>query len=96
MEEKIKSILGSDDDITVYLDLAIQELISWCYGKDSELEELPKWLEPICVMAVVTALTQSGAEGETSQMVDGVQHNFKYETMIAFIHNNAPGYAELR
>lgn len=95
MEEKIKTILGTDEDVSVYLDLAVKELISWVYGKNSTLTELPTWLEPVCVMAVVTALTQSGAEGETSQTVDGVQHSFKYDTMIAFIHNNAPGYAEL-
>lgn len=95
MEEKIKAILGTEEDVSVYLDLAQTELISWVYGKNSTLEELPSWLEPICVMAVVTAFTQSGAEGETSQTVDGVQHSFKYDTMIAFIHNNAPGYAEI-
>ena len=95
MEEQIKAILGEDIDVSVYLDLATRELLTWVYGKDTELETLPRWLEPVCVMAVVTAITQSGAEGETSQNVDGVQHVFKHDTMISYIHHNAPGHAQL-
>lgn len=93
----VKSILGFTDDshdteLSVYLDMAEQELISWTYGKSSDLTALPSWLEPIQVMAVVTAWNQIGAEGETYETVDGVTHNFKYDTMIGFIHNNAPSY----
>ncbi len=95
MEEKVKAILNTDEDVSVYLDLAKQELITWCYGKNSELTELPSWLEPVCVMAVVTAFTQKGAEGQTTQNVDGLMYVFKHDTMIDFIHANAPGYAEL-
>ena len=96
MEEQIKAILGDENlDVSVYLDLAQTELLSWCYGKNTTLTEVPTWLQTVCVMAVVTAFNQSGAEGDISQTVDGVKHDFKYESMVSYIHNNAPGYAEL-
>lgn len=98
--DKAKSILGftdteHDDELSVYLELAEKELLVWTYGKSSSLTELPSWLEPIQVMAVVTAWNQRGAEGETYETVDGVTHNFKYDTMVGYIHNNAPSYVEV-
>lgn len=98
--DKVKSILGFTDDthdaeLSVYLDMAEQELLVWTYGKNSSFTTLPSWLEPIQVMAVVTAYNQRGAEGETYETVDGVTHNFKHDTMIGYIHDNAPSYAEM-
>ena len=98
--DKTKSILGftdteHDNELSVYLELAEQELLVWTYGKSSSLIELPSWLEPIQVMAVVTAWNQRGAEGETYETVDGVTNNFKYDTMVGYIHNNAPSYVEV-
>lgn len=95
MEEQIKTLLGEDIDVSVYLSLAQTELLAWVYGKNHTLEEVPDWLKTVCVMAVVTAFNQSGAEGDISQTVDGVKHDFKYESMVSYIHNNAPGYAQL-
>lgn len=98
--DKVKNILGFTDtehdaELSVYLELAEQELLTWTYGKNSSFTALPSWLEPIQVMAVVTAYNQRGAEGETYETVDGVTHNFKHDTMIGYIHNNAPSYAEM-
>lgn len=96
----VKAILGFTDDthdaeLSVYLDMAEKELLIWVYGKDTDLESLPSWLEPIQVMAVVTGYNQKGAEGETYETVDGVTHQFKHDTMIGFIHNNAPSYVQV-
>ena len=98
--DSVKSILGftddtHDDELSVYLGMAEAELLTWTYGKETELTELPSWLEPIQVMAVVTAWNQRGGEGETYETVDGVTHNFKYDTMIGYIHGNAPSYAQV-
>ena len=98
--DKVKNILGftdteHDSELSVYLELAEQELLTWTYGKNSSFTDLPSWLEPIQVMAVVTAYNQRGAEGETYETVDGVTHNFKHDTMIGYIHNNAPSYVEM-
>lgn len=93
MEEKLQSILGEEVDVAVYLDLAKKELMYWMYGR--ELEEFPVILEPTCIMAVVTAFGMEGAEGQDSQTVDGVKHDFHYTDMIDYIHRNTPGYAKL-
>ena len=90
---KIQAILGEEVDVSVYLDLAKQELMTWVFGEQQE--EFPTWLEPVCVMAVVVAVNVNGGEGENSETVDGVRHDFKYDTMINFIHRNAPGHAKL-
>lgn len=96
----VKAILGFTDDshdaeLSVYLSLAEQELLTWTYGKSPEVTDLPSWLEPIQVMAVVTAWNQQGAEGETEESVDGVTHQFKHDTMIGYIHDNAPSYVHI-
>lgn len=94
----VKTILNNeitDEQLTVFLDMAKNELLAWTYGKNHNREELPSWLEQIQVMAVVTAFNQMGAEGETYQTVDGITHSFSSATMIEYIHKNAPSYAEL-
>lgn len=98
--DNVKSILGFTDDshdaeLSVYLDMAEKELLTWTYGKDNTQTELPSWLEPIQVMAVVTGFNQRGAEGETYETVDGVTHNFEHTSMIGYIHKHAPSYANL-
>lgn len=98
MLENVKKILGITDTtedaaLEVYLNMAKTELLAWTMG-DTALE-LPSWLEPIQVMAVVTGYNQQGAEGETYQTVDGVTHSFSYPTMIEYIHRNAPSHAKL-
>lgn len=84
-----------DADITVYLNLANAELLNWTYGADTVLTEIPDWLVPVQIMAVVTGYNQQGAEGETSESVDGVSHQFKYDSMVDYIHRNAPAYAKV-
>ena len=84
-----------DADLSVYLNLANAELLNWTYGENTTLTEIPDWLVPIQIMAVVTGYNQQGAEGETAESVDGVQHIFKYDSMIAYIHSNAPAYAKV-
>lgn len=97
--EQVKAILGtnkpSDEVLSVYLDMATQELLVWVYGKDTELTTLPSWLEPIQVMAVVTGVNQRGGEGETHESVDGVVHSFKHDSMLGYIHDNAPSYVKV-
>lgn len=84
-----------DTEISVYLDLANAELLNWTYGEDTALTEITDWLKPIQIMAVVEGYNQRGAEGETGETVDGVRHDFKYDSMIAYIHDNAPSHAKI-
>lgn len=99
--ETIKTLIGwiseeADDEIKVYLDLAERELLTWTFGRNTDLTYIPSWLEPVQIMAVVVGYNQKGAVGETMQIVDEVHHDFKYDSMIAYIHSNAPSYAEIR
>lgn len=86
----------ADEEIQVYLDLAEKELLTWTFGKDTSLTAIPSWLEPVQIMAVVVGYNQKGAVGETMQIVDEVHHDFKYDTMLAYIHANAPSHVEIR
>lgn len=96
----VKAILNITDDtqdalLGVFLNMAKTEILAWTFGKNTTKENIPSWLEPIQVMAVVAAYNQMGAEGETYQTVDGITHSFSSATMIEYIHKNAPSYAEL-
>lgn len=99
--ETVKTLIGwtgegADNEIQVYLDLAEQELLTWTFGKNTDLSTIPSWLEPIQIMAVVVGYNQKGAVGEIMQIVDEVHHDFKYDTMLSYIHANAPSYVEVR
>ena len=99
--ETIKTLIGwnsdnADSEIQVYLDLAEQEILTWTFGKNNALMQIPNWLEPIQIMAVVVGFNQKGATGETIHIVDEVHHDFKYDTMLSYIHANAPSYVEIR
>ena len=99
--ETVKTLIGlnsesADAEIQVYLDLAEQEILTWTFGKDTMLTETPSWLEPVQIMAVVVGFNQKGATGETMQIIDEVHHDFKYDSMLAYIHANAPSYVEVR
>lgn len=99
--ETVKTLIGwnsegADNEIQVYLNLAEQELLTWTFGQKTELTQIPSWLEPIQIMAVVVGYNQKGAVGEIMQIVDEVHHDFKYDTMLSYIHANAPAYAEIR
>lgn len=99
--ETVKTLIGwnsegADNEIQVYLDLAEQELLTWTFGRNTELTQIPGWLEPVQIMAVVVGYNQKGAVGEIMQIVDEVHHDFKYDTMLSYIHANAPSYAEVR
>lgn len=87
---------SADAEIQVYLNLAEQELLTWTFGKNTSLSEIPSWLEPVQIMAVVVGYNQKGAVGETMQIVNEVHHDFKYDTMLSYIHANAPSYVEIR
>lgn len=99
--ETVKTLIGwnsegADNEIQVYLNLAEQELLTWTFGRNTELTQVPSWLEPVQIMAVVVGYNQKGAVGETMQIIDEVHHDFKYDTMLSYIHANAPAYAEIR
>ena len=96
---KIKAILSTtdvaDEVLEVYLDMAKNEILIWTYGRDTELTDVPMWLEPIAIMAVVVGVNGNGTEGDKADTIDSVSHDFKYAEMLEYIHENAPSYVKV-
>lgn len=96
---KIKAILSttdiSDEVLAVYLDMAKNEILIWTFGRDTELTDIPMWLEPIAIMAVVIGINGNGTEGDKADTIDSVSHDFKYAEMLEYIHENAPSYVKV-
>ena len=96
---KINAILSttdvSDEVLEVYLDMATNEILIWTFGRDTELTDIPTWLEPIAIMAVVVGVNGNGTEGDKADTIDSVSHDFKYAEMLEYIHENAPSYVKV-
>lgn len=96
---KIKAILSAtdadDEVLEVYLDMAKNEILIWTFGRDTELTDIPSWLEPIAIMAVVIGVNGNGTEGDKADTIDSVSHDFKYAEMLEYIHENAPSYVKV-
>ena len=94
----IKTILDdggempSDEKLTAYLQIAGYEIIDWMYhligGTPEGMSEVPGKYEQTQIYAVVVGYTQAGAEGELMQIENGVHRQFKYDSMIEYIHRN--------
>ena len=85
----------SDEVLEVYLDMAKEEILYWTFGRDTELTDVPAWLVPIQAMAVVVGINGIGTEGDKSDTVDYVTHDFRYSEMLEYIHENAPAYVKV-
>ncbi len=92
----LKTLLGIDESDTsddrrfsVYLDAAGREILAWRYSlATEEPEEVPAEYEMIQIHAVIAGYSISGAENETAHSENGINRTFKYEDMIAYIHNH--------
>lgn len=96
---KIQAILSTaevpSEVLSVYLDMAKNEILIWTFGRDTELTDIPMWLEPIAIMAVVIGVNGNGTEGDKADTIDSVSHDFKYAEMLEYIHENAPSYVKV-
>lgn len=96
---KIKAILSAtdvdDEVLEVYLGMAKHEILIWTFGRDTELTDVPTWLEPIVIMAVIVGVNGNGTEGDKADTIDSVSHDFKYAEMLEYIHENAPSYVKV-
>lgn len=76
-----------DSEISVFLDFAEKEIISWVYSGNNAPETMPEKYEPTQMMAVVVGFTVSGAEGQKGHSENGINRTFNYEDMIAYIRS---------
>ena len=84
--------MPSDNLLNTYIDIAGNEILSWMYhlvgGVPEDVTEVPSKYDGIQIYAVIVGFTQSGAEGETRHHENGVIREFKYDSMMEYIHNN--------
>lgn len=100
--ERLKTLLdiaGSDQDdvLSVYLDFARDEILSWLYsGKTPEdVMDVPKQYEPTQLMACVAGLSMKGAEGQISHSENSISRSWKYEDMVSYVRQHVYPYVEV-
>ena len=83
---------SEDDLITVYLNFAKHEILSWRYSYCSDEEsiptDVPSEYEATQVAAVIAGYSQSGAENQTVHHENGINRHFVYADMVAYIRAN--------
>lgn len=93
----VKTILGisaSDDsfdnDLFAYLDMAGEEILNWMYINHPSQREstVPIRYSMVQIHAVVNGFSKRGAEGETVHNENGINRTFKYDDMVAYIHDH--------
>ena len=94
----LETLLFPDGDATesdsamlgTYLALAEQEILNYRYSYSANgiPEVLPVEYDAIQVMAVMQGFAQSGAEGQTVSVENGVHRHWKYEDMLAYIYSH--------
>ena len=102
----LTTLLFPDGDATesdtamlqVYLSLAEQEILNYRYSYSSGgiPEILPSEYDAVQVMAVMQGFAQSGAEGQTVSVENGVHRHWKYEDMMAYIYNHVIPIARIQ
>ena len=90
----VKAILRIEDTsedalIQTYLAAAKAEILGWRYSYATEMPaDVPPEYEMTQVQAVVNGYTQSGVEGQTVSVENGVHRHFSYPDMIRYIRAN--------
>lgn len=84
-----------DAELTVYLDLAKDEIISWLYsGRPPDtVVDVPAQYEPTQIMAVVVGFSISGNEGQLAGSENGISRTWEYSNMLSYIRKNVMPYA---
>ena len=84
-----------DAELAVYISLAKAEILAWLYsGKTPEgVTDVPMRYEPTQIMAVVTGFGLAGLENQTRSVENTTTREFKYSSMLEFIHANVIPYA---
>lgn len=87
---RIDSADTSEDAlITNYLDMAAQEILSWRYSNARNVpEDVPGAYEMTQVQAVINGYTQSGVEGQTESVENGITRRFKYTDVVEYVRSH--------
>ena len=97
----VKSLLrigdtSMDDLLSTYLDAAKREILGWRYSYAAETpDEVPTEYEMTQVQAVVNGFTQSGSEGQSVSVENGIHRHFVYADMVRYIRANVIAIARV-
>lgn len=98
----VKSLLrisdtSMDNLLTTYLNAAKSEILGWRYSYDSDNapSEVPAEYEMTQVQAVVNGFTQSGNEGQSVSIENGIHRHFSYADMVRYIRANVIAIARV-
>lgn len=88
---------GEDARIKTYLDAANREILGYRYSYNPSAmpDDVPEEYEMTQVWAVIYGYTQSGAEGETTVIENGIHRHFAHADMRNYIHANVIPYAKV-
>ena len=90
----VKSLLridntSMDDLLTTYLSAAKSEILGWRYSYAARIPDaVPPEYEMTQVNAVVYGFTQSGNEGQSMSVENGITRHFVYADMVRYIRAN--------
>ena len=90
----VKSILRIGDTsmdtlLNTYLSAAKSELLGWRYSYSAETPvEVPTEYEMAQVWGVIAGFRQSGNEGQTVSVENGVHRHFNHADMVNYIRAN--------
>ena len=91
--------LPSDEKLTVYLNLAGQEILNWKYhligGVPAEVTDVSSDEVITQIYAVIAGYTHAGAEGQSKHVENGITRDFKHEDMLGYIHENVLCYVRV-
>ena len=98
----VKSLLrindtSMDDLLTTYLNVAKSEILGWRYSYDTNAipSDVPAEYEVTQVQAVVYGFTQSGNEGQSVSIENGIHRHFSYADMVRYIRANVIAIARV-
>lgn len=98
----VKSLLrisdtSMDELLTTYLNAAKSEILGWrySYDRDNAPSEVPAEYEMTQVQAVVNGFTQSGNEGQSVSIENGIHRHFSYADMVRYIRANVIAIARV-
>lgn len=89
---------SQDDILTVYLELAHDEILNWMYinYKDRPVDaEMPEKYDVTQVQAVVAGFNLQGGENELKHTENGITREFNHPDMQSFIRARVYQYGKL-
>lgn len=80
----------SDALLTTYLTMAKNEILSWRYSYNvgSMPDDVPSEYEMTQIQAVINGFTQSGNEGQSVSIENGIHRHFEFSDMVRYIRAN--------